>query len=299
LEDLAMAKFSGTRAHVYLAMLPVWIIVLVALVGSTVWTFVISLTNSKLLPVYKFNFFHQYELLLKQPAWQVAVSNLIVFGVLFIAICLVFGFVMAIMMDQRIRGEAFFRTVFLYPYAMSFVVTGLVWQWVLNPGFGIQAAVRGLGFENFTFDWIVQPDRAIYILVLAAVWQGSGLVMAILLAGLRGVDEDLWKATRIDGIAKWRVYTSIVLPIIAPMAATATVLLAVSVVKAYDLVVALTGGGPGNATEVPAKFVMENLFARQNVALANAGAIMMLVAVIAILVPMYYARRYMAQKAEV
>ena len=236
---------------------------LVALVGSTVWTFVISLTNSKLLPVYKFNFFHQYELLLKQPAWQVAVSNLIVFGVLFIAICLVFGFVMAIMMDQRIRGEAFFRTVFLYPYAMSFVVTGLVWQWVLNPGFGIQAAVRGLGFENFTFDWIVQPDRAIYILVLAAVWQGSGLVMAILLAGLRGVDEDLWKATRIDCIAKWRVYTSIVLPIIAPMAATATVLLAVSVVK------------------------------------ANAGAIMMLVAVIAILVPMYYARRYMTQKAEV
>jgi glucose/mannose transport system permease protein len=179
------------------------------------------------------------------------------------------------------------------------VVTGLVWQWVLNPGFGIQAAVRGLGFEGFTFDWIVQPDRAIYVLVLAAVWQGSGLVMAILLAGLRGVDEDLWKATRIDGLANWRVYTSIVLPIIAPMAATATVLLAVSVVKAYDLVVALTGGGPGNATEVPAKFVMENLFARQNVALANAGAIMMLVAVIAVLVPMYYARRYMAQKAEV
>lgn len=293
-----MAKFSRTRAHVYLAMAPVWIIVLVALVGSTVWTFVISLTKSKLLPVYEFNFFDQYQLLLKLPAWQVAVSNLIVFGVLFIAICLVFGFVMAIMMDQRIRGEAFFRTVFLYPYAMSFVVTGLVWQWVLNPGFGIQAAIRGLGFESFTFDWIVQSDRAIYILVLAAVWQGSGLVMAILLAGIRGVDEDLWKATRIDGIAKWRVYTSIVLPIIAPMAATATVLLAVSVVKAYDLVVALTGGGPGNATEVPAKFVMENLFARQNVALANAGAIMMLVAVIAILVPMYYARRYMAQRSE-
>jgi glucose/mannose transport system permease protein len=180
---------------------------------------------------------------------------------------------------------------------MSFVVTGLVWQWVLNPTFGIQATVRGWGFDNFVFDWIVRPDRAIFVLVLAAVWQGSGLVMAILLAGLRGVDEDLWKATKVDGISKWRVYTSIVLPIIAPMAATATVLLSVSVVKAYDLVVALTGGGPGNATEVPAKFVMENLFERQNVALANAGAIMMLAAVVIIAAPIYYARRYMAQKA--
>ncbi|MCB1355250.1 MAG: sugar ABC transporter permease [Maritimibacter sp.] len=292
-----MPKLNLARAQVNLAMLPAWIIVIVGFVGAMIWTFLISLTDSKLFPVYKFNFFEQYTRLIKLSAWQVAVENLVVFGVFFIVICLVFGFLMAIMMDQRIRGESLFRTVFLYPYAMSFVVTGLVWQWVLNPGFGIQATVRGLGFENFAFDWIVRPDRAIFVLVLAAVWQGSGLVMAIMLAGLRGVDEDLWKATRIDGIAKWCVYTSIILPIIAPMAATATVLLSVSVIKAYDLVVALTGGGPGNATEVPAKFVMENLFSRQNIALANAGAILMLAAVVCVLVPIYYARRYSAQKA--
>ena len=292
-----MPKLNLARAQVNLAMLPAWIIVIVGFVGAMIWTFLISLTDSKLFPVYKFNFFEQYTRLIKLSAWQVAVENLVVFGVFFIVICLVFGFLMAIMMDQRIRGESLFRTVFLYPYAMSFVVTGLVWQWVLNPGFGIQATVRGLGFESFAFDWIVRPDRAIFVLVLAAVWQGSGLVMAIMLAGLRGVDEDLWKATRIDGIAKWRVYTSIILPIIAPMAATATVLLSVSVIKAYDLVVALTGGGPGNATEVPAKFVMENLFSRQNIALANAGAILMLAAVVCVLVPIYYARRYSAQKA--
>ena len=292
-----MPKLNLARAQVNLAMLPAWIIVIVGFVGAMIWTFLISLTDSKLFPVYKFNFFEQYTRLIKLSAWQVAVENLVVFGVFFIVICLVFGFLMAIMMDQRIRGESLFRTVFLYPYAMSFVVTGLVWQWVLNPGFGIQATVRGLGFESFAFDWIVRPDRAIFVLVLAAVWQGSGLVMAIMLAGLRGVDEDLWKATRIDGIAKWCVYTSIILPIIAPMAATATVLLSVSVIKAYDLVVALTGGGPGNATEVPAKFVMENLFSRQNIALANAGAILMLAAVVCVLVPIYYARRYSAQKA--
>lgn len=293
-----MPKLAFGRANIALAMLPAWLIVVVGFFGSTIWTFVISLTNSKLLPVYDFNMFEQYQRLLRLSAWRVAVENLAVFGVLFIVICLVLGFIMAIMMDQRIRGESLFRTIFLYPYAMSFVVTGLVWQWVLNPSFGIQAAVRGMGFDGFVFDWIVNPDRAIYVVVLAAVWHGSGLVMAILLAGLRGVDEDLWKATRIDGIAKWRVYTSIVLPIIAPMVGTATVLLSISVVKAYDLVVALTGGGPGDSTEVPAKFVMENLFARQNIALANAGAMMMLAAVTAILVPMYFARRYMAQRAE-
>lgn len=293
-----MPKLALGRANIALAMLPAWLIVIVGFFGSTIWTFVISLTNSKLLPVYDFNLFEQYQRLLRLSAWRVAVENLAVFGVLFILICLVLGFVMAVMMDQRIRGESLFRTVFLYPYAMSFVVTGLVWQWVLNPSFGIQAAVRGMGFDGFVLDWIVNPDRAIYVVVLAAVWHGSGLVMAILLAGLRGVDEDLWKASRIDGIAKWRVYTSIVLPIIAPMVGTATVLLSISVVKAYDLVVALTGGGPGDSTEVPAKFVMENLFARQNIALANAGAMMMLAAVTAILVPMYFARRYMAQQAE-
>ncbi|MGZ2487799.1 glucose/mannose transport system permease protein [Rhizobium pisi] len=278
-------------------MLPAWIIVIGVFIGAMIWTFVISMTNSRLIPIYKFNFFDQYMRLMNQDAWLVSAGNLVVFGVLFIVVCLVLGFLMAIMMDQRIRAESLFRTIFLYPYAMSFVVTGLVWQWVLNPSFGIQATVRGWGFDNFVFDWIVRPDRAIFVLVLAAVWQGSGLVMAILLAGLRGVDEDLWKATKVDGIAKWRVYTSIILPIIAPMAATATVLLSVSVVKAYDLVVALTGGGPGNATEVPAKFVMENLFERQNVALANAGAIMMLAAVVIIATPIYYVRRIMAQKA--
>lgn len=174
-----MPKLAFGRANVALAMLPAWLIVIVGFFGSTIWTFVISLTNSKLLPVYDFNMFEQYQRLLRLSAWRVAVENLAVFGVLFILICLVLGFVMAVMMDQRIRGESLFRTIFLYPYAMSFVVTGLVWQWVLNPSFGIQAAVRGLGFDGFVFDWIVNPDRAIFVVVLAAVWHGSGLVMAI------------------------------------------------------------------------------------------------------------------------
>jgi len=171
---------------------------------------------------------------------------------------------------------------------MSFVVTGLAWQWLLNPTLGIQKLVRGWGFESFVFDWIVQPDFAIYTIVLAGVWHSAGLVMAILLAGLRGVDADLWKAARIDGIPLWRTYLSIVLPLLGPMLVTATVLLSIQVVRVYDLVVAMTLGGPGIATEVPAKFVMDHLFERGNIGLAAACATMMLVSVLAVLAPWLY-----------
>jgi glucose/mannose transport system permease protein len=173
---------------------------------------------------------------------------------------------------------------------MSFVVTGLAWQWFLNPTLGLQKLVRDLGFQSFTFDWLVNQEMVIYTLVIAGVWQASGLIMAILLAGLRGVDEDLWKAARIDGIPTWRVYLSIVLPLLGPMVVTATVLLAVQVVKLFDLVVAMTRGGPGIASEVPAKFVMDHLFERNNIGLATAAATMMLVTVVAVLAPWIYAR---------
>jgi len=188
-----------------------------------------------------------------------------------------------------VRFEGLLRTIFLYPFAMSFIVTGLVWQWFLNPELGLQKVVRDLGFPNFSFDWIVDQNLVIYTLVIAGIWQSSGLVMAIMLAGLRGIDSELWKATRIDAIPTWRVYVSIVLPMIAPMVVTAAVLLAVAVAKLYDLVVAMTKGGPGLSSEVPAKFIMDNLFERSNVGLGTAAATVLLVTVIAILSPWIYA----------
>ena len=207
---------------------------------------------------------------------------------LFLAGCLVLGFLLAVFIDQQVRAEGLLRTVFLYPHAMSFIVTGLVWQWFLNPSLGLQKLVQDAGFTSFTFDWLVNREMVVYTLVIAGVWQSSGLIMAILLAGLRGVDEDLWKAARVDGIPTWRVYVSIVLPILRPMLITATVLLAIAVVKVYDLVVAMTGGGPGIASEMPAKFVMDHLFQRGNVGLATACATVMLVTVIAVLAPWLY-----------
>ncbi|MBA5777121.1 sugar ABC transporter permease [Stappia sp. F7233] len=278
------------NAAASLALLPAAVIVLVVYLGCMVWTVRLSFSSSKLLPVLDWVGVRQYSRLFANERFLISVENIVLFGVLFIAGCLVLGFLLAVFIDQKVRSEAAFRTIFLYPYAMSFVVTGLAWQWFLNPTLGLQKIVRDLGFESFTFDWLVNQDMVVYTLVIAGVWHGSGLVMCILLAGLRGVDEDLWKAARIDGIPTWRVYLSIVLPLLGPMIVTAVVLLATSVVKLYDLVVAMTHGGPGIASEVPAKFVMDHFFERNNIGLATAAATMMLISVAAVLAPWVYAR---------
>lgn len=273
-----------------LALVPTALIVLVVFVGCLLWTIRLSFTSSKLLPVLDWVGLQQYFRLFANERFLLSVENIAVFGLLFIAGCLILGFLLAIFIDQNVRGEAVFRTVFLYPYAMSFVVTGLAWQWFLNPTLGLQQIVRDLGFSTFRFDWLVNPQMVIYTLVIAGLWHGAGLVMCIMLAGLRGIDADLWKAARIDGIPVWRTYLSVVLPLLGPMIITAVVLLATGVVKLYDLVVAMTLGGPGIASEVPAKFVMDHFFERNNIGLATAAATAMLIAVASVLAPWVYAR---------
>lgn len=276
------------RLPATLALLPMIVAVVVVYLGCMLWTVRLSFSSSQLLPKLDWVGLRQYERLLANERFLVSVENIVLFGVLFIVGALILGFLLAVFIDQRIRGEAVFRTFFLYPYSMSFVVTGLAWQWFLNPGLGLQKLVRDMGFESFTFDWLVNQDMVIYTLVIAGLWHAAGLVMAILLAGLRGVDADLWKAARVDGIPTWRVYLSVVLPLLGPMIVTATVLLSVQVVRLYDLVVAMTNGGPGIASEVPAKFVMDHLFERNNIGLATSAATMMLVAVVALLAPWLY-----------
>jgi glucose/mannose transport system permease protein len=278
----------ASRLAVILALSPAMLILVVVYVGCTAWTMWISLTASRMLPNASFVGLRQYASLMGNERWQVSVVNLAVFGTLFLAASLVLGFLLAVMIDQRVRAENLLRSIFLYPFSMSFIVTGLVWQWLLNPSFGIEKMGRDLGLDGFRFDWIVRQDRVIYTLVFAAVWHASGLVMAIMLAGLRGVDPEIWKAARIDGLPTWRVYLSIVIPMLGPSFATASVLLATSVVRLYDLIVAMTNGGPGLASEVPAKFVMDHLFERGNLGLATAAATSMLIAVAAVVAPWLY-----------
>lgn len=272
-----------------LALLPMAATVLGVYVGTVLWSLRISVSSSQIFPRSDFVGLAQYERLFTTERWAISLHNVALFGALFITACLVIGFLLAVFIDQKVRGEGVLRTIFLYPYAMSFVATGLVWQWTLNPQLGLQATLRGLGWESFSFDWIVNQDKVVYTLVMAAVWQASGLVMAVLLAGLRGIDEALWHAARIEGVPRWRYYASIVLPQLGPAFGTCTVLLAVGVVKVYDVVVAMTQGGPGTASEMPAKFIMDHLFTRANVGLASAASTVMLLTVIALLLPWWYA----------
>lgn len=271
-----------------LAALPVMLKVLVVTIGCTLWTVYYSFTNSKLLPKNKLVGLDQYERLWTTHKWYVAVENMAVYGALMMILTLVIGFVLAALLDQKIRGEGIFRTIFLYPFALSFIVTGLAWQWILNPELGVQNIVRAMGWEGFVFDPLYDPDLVIYGLVVAGLWQGAGLIMCIMLAGLRGIDEDLWKATRVDGIPKWKVYLTVVLPMMKPSIVTSVVLTGTSIVKMYDLVVAMTGGGPGGSSEVPAKYVIDAMFVSQNLGQAFAASTMMLVTVVIILVPWIY-----------
>ena len=267
------------------ASIPMALTALVIFIGCSAWTVVYSFTGSRLLPKTRWVGFDQYDRLWDTTRWIVSIENLAIYGGCMLVLSLVLGFTMAALLDQRIRFENTFRTIFLYPYALSFVVTGLTWQWMLNPTFGLQKVVRDMGYPDFTFAPLTDGDFAIYGVLLAGLWQGTGLVMVIMLAGLRGIDEDIWKASRVDGIPKWKTYVVIVLPMMRGAIITALVLVATSIIKVFDLIVAQTQGGPGLATEVPAKYVMDMMFRNQNLGQGFAASTMMLLFVMIILVP--------------
>lgn len=283
----------------WIALLPMVVTVIFAYLGTMLWTAKVSLTLSRTFPSDRFAGVSQYVRLFQNDRWIVSLQHIVIYGVFFIIACMVIGLLLAIFIDQRVVAEGALRTVFLYPYAMSFVATGLVWQWILNPQLGVQEVLHRIGFAHARFDWIVDQDWVVYTLVIATVWQASGLVMALLLAGLRGIDDEIWKAARIDGIPRWRVYASIVVPMLKTSMSTAFVLLFVMVVKLYDAVVAMTQGGPGTASEVPAKFIMDYLFGRANIGLASAASVVLLTTVLAILAPFFYVRSRAAFRKDV
>lgn len=267
---------------------PSFVAVLVFVYGFIAWTAWVSLTKSRLLPKYEIEGFLQYDRLFASLRWDTAFSNLFLFGALFIGISMVLGLVLAIFLDQNIRTEGAIRTIYLYPMALSMIVTGTAWKWILNPGLGLEAMVRGWGFENFTFDWLVNPDMAIYTVVIAAIWQSSGFVMALFLAGLRSVDGEIIKAAQIDGIPSWRIYSAIIIPAMAPIFLSAFIVLAHLAIKSFDLVIALTGGGPGFATDLPATYMFAMAFSRGDIGQAASSAMVMMMVVFAIVVPYLY-----------
>ena len=271
-----------------IAALPMVLTAVGVFVIATLWTVYHSFTNSRMLPKSEFIGLAQYERLWNSDRWYMSIENLAIYGVCSLVFSLLIGFMLAALLDQKTRFENTFRTIFLYPFALSFIVTGLVWQWILNPDYGVQKIVRSLGFDSFVFNPLYNMDIVIYGILAAGLWQGTGFIMCLMLAGLRGIDQEIWKAARIDGIPMWKTYIQIVIPMMRPVFITTLVIIAAGIIKVYDLVVAQTSGGPGISSEVPAKYVYDYMFGAQNLAQGFAASTMMLVSVLIVLIPFTY-----------
>lgn len=263
--------------------------VMVFVYGFIIFTIYLSFTDSRMLPSYGWVGFENYHKLFRLSHWSIALKNLAVFATLYIIICTTIGLALAVFLDQKIRGEGVLRPIYLYPMALSFIVTGTAWKWLLDPGIGLEHTMHLWGWTSFKFDWIKNRDYAIYTVVLAAVWQTSGFVMAMFLAGLRGIDNEILKAAQMDGASNWNLYRRIIIPQLRPAFLSAFVILSHLAIKSYDLVVALTGGGPGRATELPATFMYSYTFSRNQMGIGASSAVIMLMTIAAIMIPYLYA----------
>ena len=285
------ASSVGDRVREFLPRLvlaPSFALVLFFVYGFILWTIYLSFTRSRMMPLYDLVGFDSYVRLFSQPNWYKALENLAIFGSLYIGVSIALGLSLAILIDQRIRGEGVFRSIYLYPMALSFIVTGTAWKWFLNPGLGLDKTMHAWGWESFKFDWLINSDMAIYTIVIAGVWQTSGFVMAMFLAGLRGIDGEIMKAAQIDGASTFATYRRIVIPMLRPVFLSAVIVLMHLTIKSYDLVIALTGGGPGNATELPSTFMYSYTFTRNQMSVGAASAVIMLMTTAAVIIPYLY-----------
>ncbi len=264
---------------------PSVLLVLVCVYGYIMFTIYLSFTSSMIMPLYEWTGTASYQRLFAQENWYVALNNLWVFASLYIGVAVVLGLGFAILIDQHIRAEGMFRSIFLYPMALSFIVTGTAWKWLLDPGVGLEHTMRNLGWESFAFGWIKDSDMAIYCVVIAAVWQTTGFVMALFLAGLRGVDAEQISAARVDGARTWQIYLHVIIPQLGPVFVSAFVILAHMAIKSYDLVIALTNGGPGRSTWLPSVFMYQYSFTRNEMSVGAASAVMMLAAIGLVVLP--------------
>jgi glucose/mannose transport system permease protein len=263
------------------------------------------------LPDYTFVGLRNYVGLFQTPRFQADIRNTVVFTAFFLLGAVLLGFFAALLLDQRVKGEAFFRSVFLFPMAISFIVTGIAWQWLFNPQTGINLLLRQAGYAGPLPRWFTDPTImfgvkvgaiqvgipvALIPVVIAATWQLSGFTMAMYLAGLRGIPEELREAARVDGASEWQVYRYVVLPLLRPVTLSALIVLGHISLKIFDLTVAMTGSGPGFATDMPAYFMFETTFRGNHFAQGAAIATLMLIMVAALIIP--YLRYSLSREAE-
>src|SRR6056297_1290785 len=276
------------RGLPFMALSPGIVLVLAGVYGFIAYTFAISMTDSRILPSWNWVGFENYDLLFQLRAWEGSLVNLAIFATLYIGICLALGLLLAIIVDQRIRMEGAFRSIYLYPMALSFIVTGTAWKWFLDPGIGVESVVRSWGWESFSFGWIKDGDLAIYTILIAAIWQTVGFAMALFLAGLRGIDAEMLKAARVDGARGMMLYRRVVIPQLLYTAISVFVILVFNAVRTYDLIVVMTAGGPGRATWLPSVFMYQYTFTRNEMGIGAASAIVMLALILAVLAPYFW-----------
>ncbi|THD42617.1 MAG: sugar ABC transporter permease [Bradyrhizobium sp.] len=278
-----------------LVLAPSFILVLVFVYGFNLWTFFLSFTNSKafasthLVGLLNYRRLWDWTFQSDPPSnWYTAIVNMGLFGGLYVFFCLVLGLTLAILLDQKIRGEGILRPIYLYPLALSFIVTGTAWKLFLDPGIGLEKAMHDWGWTSFHFDWVVNPRMMIYCVAIAGIWQTSGFVMAMFLAGLRGVDGEIIKAAQIDGASAFQTYRRIIIPIMRPVFLSAIIILTHMAIKSYDLVLSVTGKNPGGAAELPSTFMYSFTFTRNQMAVGSTAAVIMLMTIAAIMVPYLY-----------
>jgi len=280
-----------SRVSPQVALAPALAVTLVAFVGAIAWSILLSFTASRRFPDYALVGFKQYARLFNDEAWSASLWNMAVLGAGSL-LSIVFGFLLAALIDREIAGKAFFRTIFLYPLAVSLIVTGIVWRWLFNPSFGLENFLHSIGWASANFNWLASSKTVMYGIILGSVWQSTGFYMALMLAGLRGINVEIWQAARLDGAPFWRLYLEVIIPMMKLTFLTAVLLLSIGVVKAYDVIVAMTNGGPGGGSYVPAYFAIQAYWAKSNLAYASAAAAIMLLITGALFLPFaLFARR--------
>ena len=268
-------------AVAFLVILPSIIAVAIFVYGFIGWTFFISATDWKSSIVdFTFVGLKNWTRIVNDSRFQTDLRNLFFYAIGFMSQCIVIGFVLASLLDQKIKGEAFFRTLFIFPFAVSGIVTGVTWQWLMRPSTGINLIFANIGMGWFRPGWASDLQYGIWAVSIAAAWQFSGYVMALYLAGLRGIPNELREAAAIDGAGTWAIYRYIIIPLLMPVTFTAIVLTGMNAIRVFDVVAALGGPGPGNNIDTLALNMYQTTFNAYRFSLgATLGSVMLLLAI--------------------
>ncbi len=254
-------------------------------IGQTAYVSLVRWND--LLPDYTFVGLRNYDKLFQIERFQADMSNTLKFTVVFIFVCLAVGLLLANLLDQKIKGEAIFRNIFMFPLAISFIVTGVAWRWLLTPSSGVNLIGSAIGIVDMKNPpgWFTDPKIGILAVAIAAVWQTSGYVMAMYLAGLRSIPDEIKEAARIDGATEWQLFRQITLPLLQPITLSAVIILGHISLKIFDLTKSMTGPGAGFSTDVPALFMFETTFSGSHFSQGAAIAMVLLVVVSVLIIP--------------